>query len=484
LGNNFKNTNMKNIKIDYLKKSVLLVLISFVTISCTRDLADNATLSTNSKTAEIFTDTPIGMGTNFYFPYGGDANNPVGSKFTAWTVDQTESYKGTASMRFDVPNATDPQGNYAGGIFKIDGAGRDLSGYDALTFWAKASQGVVIGEIGFGEDFYPNKYITTMTNVSLGTNWAKYIIPIPNASKLVNEKGMLRYAAGTQGTNGLGYVFWIDELKFEKLGTMKLLQPSIFNGNNVTAPTIIGAEIPITDIKVSYNMASGANQSVSVSQGYFDFTTSVKDVVKVNDLGILTVTNAGTCLIKASLAGVEALGSKTINSIGSLPNAPIPSQLQSNVKSIFSDSYTLETSSNFKPGFGGSTTQTQLITKDENSVYLYSNNNYSGIMFKNIVNASTLSFMHVDVFALQSGIQVQFQIRDVGTNGVINTNITNGQPELDDKDLRFTTPNLTVNGWNSFNIPLNGNIANQKNNLKAIILAGGTNFILDNIYFY
>lgn len=211
---------MKNRKINYLRNSFLLTIITLVNLNCERDLSDEAQDATFPKTAEVFTDAPVGMGTNFYFPYGPDANNPVGSKFSAWSVDTNVSYKGNASMRFDVPNANDPQGNYAGGILRVDGAGRNLTGYDALTFWAKASQGVTIGEIGFGEDFYPNKYITTMTNVSLGTAWAKYIIPIPNASKLLQEKGMFRYAAGSQGTNGAGYTFWIDELKFEKLGTI------------------------------------------------------------------------------------------------------------------------------------------------------------------------------------------------------------------------------------------------------------------------
>ena len=65
-----------------------------------------------SKTGEIFTDTPIGMGTNFYFPYGPGPDNPIGSKLNAWTVDQNVSYKGNASMRFDVPSENDTEGNY------------------------------------------------------------------------------------------------------------------------------------------------------------------------------------------------------------------------------------------------------------------------------------------------------------------------------------------------------------------------------------
>ena len=135
---------MKNRKINYLRNSFLLAIITLVNLNCERDLSDEATDATFAKTAEVFTDAPVGMGTNFYFPYGPDANNPVGSKFSAWTVDSNVRYKGNASMRFDVPNATDSQGNYAGGILRVDGAGRNLTDFDALTFWAKASQGVTI----------------------------------------------------------------------------------------------------------------------------------------------------------------------------------------------------------------------------------------------------------------------------------------------------------------------------------------------------
>ena len=92
-----------------------------------------------------------------------------------------------------MPNANDPTGSYAGAILRIDGAGRDLSGYDALTFYAKASQGN-LSEVGFGQDFITNNFLVSTVNLSVGTSWAKYTIPIPDASKLVEERvsfGML-----------------------------------------------------------------------------------------------------------------------------------------------------------------------------------------------------------------------------------------------------------------------------------------------------
>jgi hypothetical protein len=478
---------MKTYSIFKSKKASFLLMSLLLIFGCQTDDSDLQVVK-RSTLAEIFTDTPIGMGSNFYFPYGPSPDNPPGSKFTAWTVDQEVSYKGNASMRFDVPNADDSEGNFAGAIFRVDGGGRDLSGYDALTFWAKASQGVTISEFGFGEDFFPNKYITTLVNVSLGTNWTKIIIPIPDASKLVNEKGMLRYAAGTSGTNNKAYTFWIDELKFEKLGTIAHPQPKIMGGLDVIQQTFIGAKIELSTkdnpLTVTFNMASGRNQTVSAAPSYFAFTSSNTGVATVNELGVVSVIGSGTSVITATLGGVNANGSLTVTSLGNLTAAPIPSQLQSNVKSVFSDTYSVATPINFDPKFGGSTTATSKLTVNNNSFLSYANNNYTGIMFGNTIDASDLTFMHVDVYVQEAGVQIQFEIRDIGANGVINTNENNGQPILDDKDYRYTTFNSTVNGWNSFDIPLAGNIANQKNNLGAIIVVGGPNFILDNIYFF
>ena len=146
---------MKNKTYNYLRNAFLLGLVVITNLNCEREMSDDATLATFSKNGEIFTDDFIGLGSDFYFPYGD-------SKFTAFSVDDNEAYIGNASIRIDVPNANDPLGSYAGGIFRIDGAGRDLTDFDALTFWARSSQGVTVGEFGFGEDFFTNEYMVTM----------------------------------------------------------------------------------------------------------------------------------------------------------------------------------------------------------------------------------------------------------------------------------------------------------------------------------
>jgi len=158
---------------------------------------------------------------------------------------------------------------------------------------------------------------------------------------------------------------------------------------------------------------------------------------------------------------------------------------QADVKSIFSDAYTDATQSNFTPGFGGSTTVTEIITTGTGKVAQYSNNNYTGIMFtENPVDASTMGYLHIDAYVENASTTIGIQIRDIGANKTIETDVNTGNPLGDDKDLRTNLTGFQAGAWKSFDIPLNGAILNQKGNIGGIIITGGPNFILDNIYFY
>jgi hypothetical protein len=474
LENNLNKMKMKN---NYLKNSLLLGLILVINMSCERNLSDEAIEATFSKTAEIFIDTPVEMGTNFYFPYSG-------SKPNAWSVDTQVSYKGSASMRFDIPNATDPEGNYAGAIFRVDGAGRNLTDYDALTFYAKASQGVTISEFGFGEDFFPNKYVTTMTNVSVGTTWAKYTIPIPDASKLLQERGMFRYAAGTQGTNGLGYILWIDELKFEKLGTILPLQTSIMNGNNVTQNLYVGVNSSVNGFSARFNMANGLNQSVTITPSFFNFSSSNPAVASVNELGEVTVLAAGSTVITATFGNQPAVGSLTINSLGNFNFAPTPTRPAANVTSIFSDAYTNVPVQYYNGYWGGSTTQGQNdITINGDNVIRYTQLNYVGIQFANpTVNATSRTHFHIDLLVdetLNNGDFIRIEIVDFGSDGVFGGG---------NDTTKAYTSGLQTGVWKSFDLPFTSFTGNSvRSNLAQVILvSNGTisNILVDNIYFY
>jgi hypothetical protein len=470
---------MKNTKINYFKKSLLLGLVLITSINCERELSDDVTDAGFSKTAEIFIEDVVGMGTNFYFPYGG-------SKPSAWTVDRQVGYNSNASMRFDVPNANDPLGSYAGAIFRTEGEGRDLTGYDALTFYVKASQGVNIAEFGFGEDFFPNKYITTITNVSVGTNWTKVIIPIPDASKLVKERGMFRYAAGSQGTNGFGYTFWIDDLKFEKLGTIAPGQASIMNGNNVSQTTFVGVSSSVQNVRVTFNLPSGVNQAVAVSPAFMDFTSSNPSVASVDSSGVVTSNSAGTAVITASFKGATALGSLTINCSGVFVSAPIPTRNQANVISIFSDTYN-NVPVNYYNGYWQpwQTTVSNDFSVQGDNILNYTIFNFVGIEFSNpTVNATSMTHVHLDAFIpgpIAPGRQLRVIVVDFGANGVF------GGGDDTRHSTTFTAPFLVSQNWMSIDIPFSampGLLSRSK--LAQLILEGGDGSVIyvDNIYFY
>ena len=488
---NKKNRKMKNIKYMYSKYTLLIGLIFIVTVSCERDPSDEVEFATFSDTAEVFIDAPIGLGSYFYFPYGPDANNPVGSKPTAWSVDEEVSYHGSASMRIDVPNSDDPEGNYAGAILRIDGSGRDLSGYDALTFWAKASQGVNIGEIGFGEDFGENKFVTNLLDVSISTQWTKYIIPLPDASKLTEERGMFRYSAGS--INGLGYTFWIDELKFEKLGTIAQPQPKILNGVDEVSTSFIGATIALNGLTQTFNLESGINQTVTATPSYFTFTSSDIEVVQVSEIGVVSMLTQGTATITALLNGVKAQGSLIVEVLGQFSPASTPTLDPSQVISIFSDAYT-NVPVDFYNGFYApfQTTTSNDFEVNGDNILNYENYNFVGIEFnKNVptINASDMTSMHLDIFvpnSFDAGSDIRVNLVDFGADASFGGGDDSSVSTLISAG---SIPALVTGEWISVEFDITGLV--NRNNLGQIVFDGSadtsprpSNFYVDNIYLH
>ncbi len=471
---------MKNKKYTNIHFILLLTLGIALFSSCERDFSDDVEFATFSANGDIFTDAPVGLTDEFFDSFDpNEGANPEG-----FGTDDNVAFEGSSSIRIDVPAPDDPDGGFIGGIFLDRGAGRDLTGFDALTFYVKGSTTATIGEVGFGTDFGQNKFAVTAQNIRLSTDWRKVIIPIPDPSKLIQERGMFFFSAGTQTTGGFGYTFWIDELRFEKLGTIAQPSPAILNGVDVVQQAFTGSNLLVNGLTQTFNLESGINQTVIAAPSYFDFNSSDNSVAIVNELGQVSVIGTGTANITAQLVGVRASGSLEVTSAGSLAFAPTPTRPAANVKSIFSEAYTADTSSNFAPGFGGSTTETVITNNNDDNVLAYTNNNFTGIIFDNTVDASGLTFMHVDVYVQEAGTEVGLQIRDAGTNQMIETDVNTGNPIGDDVDLRFDLTGLTVGQWTSFDIPLDGDLTAQRNNLGGLILVGGPNFILDNIYFY
>lgn len=290
---------MKNIftkrPLSYLMVSLFLV----ITYGCAPD-EDNLEEATFPNIAEIFID---GFSGGLQYDAFGD------SRVTAFDVDTQVVFEGSAAMRFDIPNGNDPQGGYAGGIFSAAG-GRDLSSYNVLTFYARASRGETINEIGFGLTFGGEVFRTQVNGLAVGTEWQKYYIPIPDAAKLTQEQGMLWYAEAAD--NGESYQLWLDEVQFENLNTILSESATILNGVDQVTSASAGSSITIDGTSATYNLPTGTLQSLTTTAAFFDFTSSNESVATVNEFGVVAVlSDEGTSKISATLNGLEADGSIT-----------------------------------------------------------------------------------------------------------------------------------------------------------------------------
>ncbi|MEM9001474.1 MAG: carbohydrate-binding protein [Bacteroidota bacterium] len=470
---------MKNRK--YLNlSSLFLVLVLTSLLGCERDLSDDAEFAVFSTTGDIFTDSPIDLGSNFYFPF-------IGSKATAAAFDDPDGFESETAIRIDVPNADDPEGNFAGAIIRVDGAGRNLTGFDALTFYARASQGVTVGEIGFGQDFLENKFQVTRTNVSIGTQWTKYIIPIPDPSKLTEERGMLWYSAGTADTGGFGYSFWLDEIRFEKLGTIAQPRPAILNGTDVQQEAFVAIPVTLSGLTQTFNTDSGENVTVIATPSYYDFESTDNDVARTSELGIVSVVGTGQATITASLANVAATGSLSLNVEGSFDFAPIPpARDPADVISVFSDAYT-DVAVDYYNGFftpDGQTTQGGSPPLDVNgdAVINYTDLNFVGIgTFQDVpsINATEMTHLHIDVKvneAIDPGDFITVQL----LNSVGN-NETSGS-------VTFNADTFTTDQWVGLDIPLAdfSGLADRSQIGLLFFISDSTisDIFVDNIYYY
>ena len=360
-------------------------------------------MATYPTTPEVFID---GFSAGLYYAAYGT------SKVTAFSVDNNVKYKGTSSMRFEVPDKGDPNGSYVGGVFGTN-PGRDLSGYNVLTFWAKASQPAILNEVGFGNDMGESKYKVTLTNVAVNSNWMKYYVPFPDPSVLKQERGMFFYSAAPQ--NGRGYTFWIDEVQFENLGTIAHTVYSICNGSDVKTSGPMGT-YTITNFNAKFNQPTGADLTETISNLYFTFKSSDESIATVNSAGVVNLIGNGTAKITAKVGNTDAIGSFTVTTSGPTSSAPTPAVDPANALSIYSDAYTNipieDYCEHWEWGQGQSwhqiiTTEYSFSSMNGNNFIHYSNNNdtwglkrvIAPIKFKsNPQNVSSMTYVHIDVW--------------------------------------------------------------------------------------
>jgi len=310
--------------------------------------------------------------------------------------------------------------------------------------------------------------------------------PIPDASKLTEERGVFWYSMGTQGTGGAGYTVWFDEIKFEKLGNIAQPRPAIVDGEDVVTDTFTGVAAQVTGLTQTFNLGTGLDRTVEAAPSYFEFTSSNPEIAPINEAGLINVNGAGMSVITASLAGVDAEGSLTVNSLGDFQLPDLPARSPNDVIAIYSDAYQA-VPVDFFNGFWEpfQTTLSADFVVNGDNILNYTDFNFVGNQFANpTVDATDYGNLHINMYIpgeVPANFDFLISVVNFGPDQV------DGGGDDTRQQLFINSSQVVANEWMTFEFPLTG--LADRSNLGLLIyeninFATLRNFYLDNIYFY
>ena len=398
------------------------------------------------------------------------------SKLDALQSDPTGGRGSSAALKVTVPAVGDPSGAYAGGAI-VASIPRDLTGYNALTFWARASSPATLDVAGLGNDNTGlSLYTAQVDGLPLTTGWQRYVVPFPLSEVLGQEAGMFYFAEGPE--EGLGNEIWLDDLRFDSLSTITNPRPAVPSG---TIAGEVGATHSLGWGSVTFTV-DGADLEVGAMPSYFTFTSSDPTVANVDAQGVIIFVGEGTATVTAALGTTPATGETTLEVVSPPTVGPAaPERAAENVISLFSDAYDDVPVDTWSADWDVADVADLVIAGD--AVKRYSSLVYAGIEFASSpIDASGMNGVHFDLW-LTDPSDFRFKLVDFGPNGVFG-----GDDDTEHEIVLTSTSNpaLSKGSWNAVDLPLSsfGNLASRAN-LAQIILSGNSPIVyLDNLYFY
>ena len=418
----------------------------------------------------VFADD-YGTGVSFA-PFGG-SNNSV-------SVDTAEFAAGSASLRIDVPS-----GGYTGGAL-VAGRPPSLVEFNAVTFWAKASRPATLNTIGMGNDSADNYLQTEERNVALGTEWAKFTLPIVAADRLTAVAGLFHFA---EGSDEGAYTIWLDEISYETLDTVGAATGAF---GTAALDLTVGQTARANGLVATVDVA-GTPVTIYPTAPYFDWTSSNTATATVDSSGLATATGVGSATITATLAGGAVGGSLTISVVdGPATGAPTPTTPAGDViASVYSGAYPAAPVDTFRTPWSAAVQSNETIAGDETLVY--SSLDFVGIEFTgaNAIDATDAEYVHFDIWT-PNATEFGVKLVDFGPNNAYDNGGDDTQAQIDLSSA--STPPLTTRGWVSYDLPLSAfvtaGLANRAH-LSQLILVGRVDGVpgvagayIDNFYFY
>lgn len=402
------------------------------------------------------------------------------SYYEAMTVETSGGYEDSGTIKVTIP-----AGNWAGGAFYSQGS-RDLSSFNALTLYAKSSEPLSLGDMGFGIPIVaPSDNQVSVSGVALTEAWKLITIPIPDPSRLTGERGMFWYS---QGNGGVG--IWFDEIEFKKVSNITNPRP-VMNSGNIEA--LLGEQVPITGTQTTYAV-DDEDMVVVHTPSYFTYTSSDETVVLAEN-GSVTAVGGGTATITAALVNgsittpVEGEITVTVIAPPTIP-APEPTVPEGDVISIFSDAYATNTNvTTWRTDWSSASTAVfdQAIEGDNVKAYtgLTSPLFYVGVDFvSDQIDAETpgMTDFHLDVYA-PTGTTFGVKLVDFGPDGGF------GGGDDTERLLIFTPasdPAFVAGEWLSLDIPLTDFTGMNFGAVSQMVFTNTNcgNVWIDNVYFH
>ncbi len=396
-----------------------------------------------------------------------------GGATNAVSVDTAEFQSGTASLKVEVPAA-----GYTGGALKLD-APVSLSSYNALSFWAKASDARTLNVAGLGNDATASTWSTERNAIGLTTTWTRFLVPIPNPQKATSVAGVFHFA---EGADEGAYTIWFDDIRYESV------PPAMIGNPRPAIATMavtrgIGESFAVMGTALTVELG-GADVGLATAPSYFDFTSSDTGVATVDTAGVVTTVAAGTTAITGQLAGVAAAGmiDLTVAALGTPTEAaPTPTDAAADVISLFSDAYTDRTVDTFSAVWDMADVADD--TAGGNAVKRYSNLSFAGIEFtSNQIDATNMTHFRMDVWT-PNATELRIKLVDFGPNGVFQGG--------DDSEHELiisagSLPALSTGQWVTLDLELSRFTGlTARANLAQLVItgapSGATTLYVDNI---
>ena len=406
----------------------------------------------------------------YYQPFSG-------TFYQAVDLDTVYAFTGKRSMMVTVPPVESPLGDYSGGVLTSI-AGREMAGYNALSFRVRGEYSVTLDFAGFGNDNTgASLYEAGVANIAIGPFWQEVVIPIPNSDRLISERGLFTFAEGAEYTHRDGYRIWFDQIEFTQVDDISDPRPVM---PSVEKESFIGATAGISGCSTTF-LVRGGDVTVDHMPGYFDYEFSTDGVAAV-DGDVVRIIGVGSTVVTASLAGVPAEGSAVLT--GQQPPsapAPTPTYPSGEVVSLFSDVYQNQPVASWAPNWQYSTAVLEDYQVDGDNNLMYSSLNFVGVDFRaNTVDVSDMNYFHLDVYAAQGS---DFSVK------MVVFNEDNGYM-IDQAELMFdleSDPAFVAGGWSSLDIPMaDFGLTSDPEHVGQLVFSttDATLVLVDNVYWH